>query len=129
MKYAAFVAAATVVIGGAVFASIEKVDGEGNALTTWDGIWWAVTTVTTVGYGDISPSTDGGRAIAMSIMLVGIGFVALLTAFIADRFIDQQRGAEAKEDLILSELREIRSRLDSLEADGESRPTEPLSPL
>ena len=118
MKYAAFVAAATVVIGGAVFASIEKVDGDGHALTTWDGIWWAVTTVTTVGYGDISPSTDGGRAIAMSIMLVGIGFVALLTAFIADRFIDQQRETEAKEDLILAELREIRFRLDFLETAG-----------
>ncbi|HEX7059434.1 MAG TPA: potassium channel family protein [Solirubrobacterales bacterium] len=120
MKYAAFVVAATVVVGGAVFASVEKVDNHGNALTTWDGVWWATTTVTTVGYGDIFPSTDGGRAIAMSIMLVGIGFVALLTAFIADRFINQQRETEAKEDLILAELREIRSRLDSLETRGEA---------
>jgi voltage-gated potassium channel len=115
MKYAALVVAGTVVLGGAIFASVEKVDGHGHALTTWDGIWWAVTTVTTVGYGDIYPRTDGGRIIAMSIMLAGIGFVALLTAFIADRFIHQAQATEGKEDLILAELREIRLRLDALD--------------
>lgn len=111
MKYAALVAAGTVVVGGAVFAAVEKE----QHLTTWDGIWWAVTTVTTVGYGDIYPKTDGGRIIAMAIMFVGIGFVALLTAFIADRFVHQQRQAAAKEDRILSELHEIRGRLEKLE--------------
>lgn len=111
MKYAALVAAGTVVVGGAVFSAVEKE----QHLTTWDGVWWAVTTVTTVGYGEIFPKTDGGRIIAMAIMLVGIGFVALLTAFIADRFVHQQKEVSAKEDQILSELREIRDRLESLE--------------
>jgi voltage-gated potassium channel len=49
-------------------------------VSAWDGVWWAVTTVSTVGYGDITPTTDGGRAIAITVMLVGIGFVAILTA-------------------------------------------------
>jgi voltage-gated potassium channel len=111
MKYAALVAAGTVVVGGAVFATVEKQ----QHLTTWDGIWWAITTVTTVGYGDVVPETDGGRIIAIAIMLVGIGFVALLTAFIADRFVYQQQAAVAKEDEILVELREIRKRLEALE--------------
>jgi voltage-gated potassium channel len=115
MKYAALVVAGTVVLGGAIFASVEKVDEHGHALTTWDGIWWAVTTVTTVGYGDIAPHTDGGRIIAMTIMLVGIGFVALLTAFIADRFIHQAQATESMEDQFLTELREIRLRLDALD--------------
>jgi voltage-gated potassium channel len=111
MKYAALVAAGTVVVGGPVFATVEKE----QHLTTWDGVWWAVTTVTTVGYGDIHPETDGGRVIAMAIMFVGIGFVALLTAFIADRFVHQQKEVAAKEDRILAELREIRDRLEGLE--------------
>lgn len=118
IRYAALVAAGTVLIGGAVFAEVET---EQN-LTTWDGIWWAATTVTTVGYGDISPTTDEGRAIAMTIMFAGIGFVALLTAFIADRFIHQQQKTQATEeevvaveDQILTELREIRERIEHLE--------------
>jgi voltage-gated potassium channel len=111
MKYAAMVALGTVIIGGAVFSSVE----ENQGITTWDGIWWAITTVTTVGYGDIVPHSTSGRIIGISIMVVGIGFVALLTAFIADRFINLSVEAEVKEDLILAELRAIHARLDALE--------------
>jgi voltage-gated potassium channel len=114
MKYAAVVALGTVIVGGAVFASVEEHQG----ITTWDGIWWAITTVTTVGYGDIVPDSTGGRIIGITIMLVGIGFVALLTAFIADRFINLGVETEAKEDLILAELRAINARLDELERRG-----------
>lgn len=116
MKYAAMVALGTIIVGGAVFAGVEQHQG----ISTWDGIWWAITTVTTVGYGEIYPHSTGGRIIAISIMLVGIGFVALLTAFIADRFINLSVEAEEKEDLILAELRAINARLDDLEA-GVSR--------
>ncbi len=114
IKYAALTAAGTVALGGAVVASLEKE----QHWTTWDGVWWAATTVTTVGYGDLKVETDGGRIIAMAIMLVGIGFVALLTAFIADRFVQGQREVGAKEDLILTELQEIRLRLENLESTG-----------
>lgn len=111
LKMAAVAAVTTIVLGGIVVASIESTSAE--PWTAWDGIWWAVTTVTTVGYGGLEPHTDSGRIIASVIMLVGIGFVALLTAFIADRFI---AGQEAKEDQILAELREIREKLERLEA-------------
>jgi voltage-gated potassium channel len=111
LKLAAVAAITTVILGGVIVASIETTTKD--PWTAWDGIWWAATTVTTVGYGGLEPHTDSGRIIASVIMLVGIGFVALLTAFIADRFI---AGQEEKEDLILSELREIRGRLERLEA-------------
>ena len=114
MKYAAMVAVGTVIVGGAVFSAVEQHQG----ITTWDGVWWAITTVTTVGYGDIVPESTGGRIIGITIMLVGIGFVALLTAFIADRFINLGVETEAKEDLILAELRAIHARLDELEGRG-----------
>jgi voltage-gated potassium channel len=115
MKYAAAVAVGTVIVGGAVFASVEETSRHAGPISTWDGIWWAISTVTTVGYGDIYPESTAGRIIAITIMLVGIGFVALLTAFIADRFINVQAETEAKEDLILAELRRISARLDALE--------------
>ena len=50
-------------------------------------MWWAIVTVTTVGYGDIVPKTDAGRVIDIIVMLGGIGFLAVLTAAIAQRFI------------------------------------------
>lgn len=112
MKYAALIAVGTVFVGGAVFAGVEK----DQALSSWDGVWWAITTVTTVGYGDIYPESEGGRIIGITIMLVGIGFVALLTAFIADRFITATGATEEKEDLILVELQKISDRLDRIEA-------------
>jgi voltage-gated potassium channel len=120
MRYAAMVAFATVIVGGVVFSSVE----EGHGVSTWDGVWWAVTTVTTVGYGEIPVESTAGRIIGITIMFVGIGFVALLTAFIADRFINVQIQTEQKEDLVLAELRAIRERLDQLEAGGE-RPASP----
>lgn len=111
IKIAALMAVATVVVGGVAVASIESNPQE--PWTAWDGIWWAVTTVTTVGYGGLEPETDSGRIIASAIMLVGIGFVALVTAFIADRFVASQK---ATDEQILSELREIRAKLERLEA-------------
>ena len=102
MKYAGVLAATTVIAGGAAFAAVEKDQG----LSSWDGIWWAVTTVTTVGYGDVYPETTSGRVMAMTIMAVGIGFVALLTAFVADRFIRKEvvEEVEEREDQILAKL-------------------------
>lgn len=113
IRYAAFLAVFLVLVGGMAYAAVEK----DQHLTNWDGIWWAVTTVTTVGYGDSFPVTDVGRAIAMAVMLVGIGFVALLTAYVADRFIKQDPGEEIEEtsELVLAELRGISARLEALE--------------
>ena len=69
----------------------------------------------------IAPDTDAGRVLAITIMLVGIGFVALVTAFVADRFIQRDvEDVEEKEDLILAELRRINDRLESLEAGSRS---------
>lgn len=111
IKIAGLAALTTIVLGGVAVASIESTARQ--PWTPWDGIWWAVTTVTTVGYGGLEPHTDSGRIIASAIMLVGIGFVALLTAFIADRFVASQK---ATDEQILTELREIRERLEQLEA-------------
>jgi voltage-gated potassium channel len=120
LRYVAVLALVTVLGGGAAFSAAE-----GRDLSAWDGVWWAMTTMTTVGYGDIYPDTDLGRVIAMAVMLVGIGFIAILTAALAERFVStqvRQETAEVVEDVeeaeatVLGELREITSRLQQLEA-------------
>jgi voltage-gated potassium channel len=118
LRYVALLALLTVLGGGAGFAAVEK------GSSTWDGVWWAVTTMTTVGYGDISPETVPGRVIGIAVMLVGIGFIAVLTGAVAQRFLASQideveRGVEEVEATdfeVLAELRQVRRRLDSLEA-------------
>ena len=113
VRDAAVLALLVVLGGGAAYASVES---EQN-MSTWDGVWWAITTVTTVGYGEFSPKTDGGRAIATIVMLVGIGFVALITAAAADRFIATagERDRQARE--LREELARLRDVTQALEAE------------
>ena len=55
-----------------------------------DALWWSIVTVTTVGYGDISPATTGGRIVAIAVMLLGIGILGVFTATIASMFIENR---------------------------------------
>jgi voltage-gated potassium channel len=57
----------------------------------WLGLWWAVQTVTTVGYGDVTPANDIGRVIAALVMLTGIGFLTVVTASITAVFVESAR--------------------------------------
>jgi voltage-gated potassium channel len=117
LRDATVLAAMTALGGGAAFAAVED-------RSTWDGVYWAITTMTTVGYGDLAPKTDGGRVIAILVMFVGIGFLTLVIRAIAQRFVETEvREVEevVGEELeatkaVLSELRTVVRRLQRLEA-------------
>lgn len=128
VRYAAILAALTAVGGGYAYSAVEH--AQDPPPSVWDGVWWAVSTMTTVGYGDESPVTTLGRIVAIALMLIGIGFVAILTGAIAERFLTQiEEVAEEAEEVaateveLLAELRAIRARLDQLEARSESGAT------
>jgi len=56
----------------------------------WDGVWWVLVTISTVGYGDIVPITSGGRIIAVLMMLFGIALLSVITATVASAFVTQK---------------------------------------
>src|SRR5262249_52879688 len=95
-----------------------------NFPTIGRGLWWAVQTVTTVGYGDVVPSTDFGRIVASVVMLTGIAFLAVLTAIVTATFIENaaRRVAGHTDDPTAAKLEEISTRLAALEVAVSSRP-------
>jgi voltage-gated potassium channel len=115
IRDAAILTCVAVLGGGAAFAAVEQKDN----LSAWDGVWWAIQTVTTVGYGNPRVTTDGGRIIAICLMVTGIGFVAVLTAAAAERFVrgrrEEEERARAERAAIAERLDEIIARLDTLE--------------
>ena len=79
-----------------------------------NALWWSFVTATTVGYGDVIPKTLGGRIIAIFLMIVGIGFVGLLTATIATFFLTNSKKQKNtyKNDIIDN----IKIRLDDFDS-------------
>ncbi|MFC6668837.1 ion channel [Marinobacterium aestuariivivens] len=81
-----------------------------------DGIWWAWVTVTTVGYGDLVPSTTEGRIFGALLILMGIGLFSMLTASFSALFIEQ--GEEAltrREQENLKRIGHLENRLERIE--------------
>jgi voltage-gated potassium channel len=92
----------TFMITTAAFAFFLFEKGQNpNIPTFWDALWWSIVTVTTVGYGDITPVTVGGRLVGAALMVGGMGVFATFTAMIATFLI---RRRERGERLIYEEL-------------------------
>jgi voltage-gated potassium channel len=84
--------------------------------TYGDALWWAVSTVSTVGYGDVVPQSTAGRIVGALLMLVGLGLIPLITSAVVSILVSQRsresREAEARDlALILERLERIEQRL------------------
>ena len=78
-----------------------------------DGIWWALVTITTVGYGDITPLTTVGRVVASSLMFLGLGLIATITAIVSAKFIQNFVDHHTNDD-VLEKLDEMQLELDEI---------------
>ncbi|NHC21579.1 two pore domain potassium channel family protein [Nocardioides sp. IC4_145] len=83
LVYVAAAAGMAVGLGALAVLDAEQDHPSANITTFGDALWWACTTVTTVGYGDRFPVTGEGRVVAVVLMLVGIGLVGAVTASVA----------------------------------------------
>jgi voltage-gated potassium channel len=90
-------ATGTLFIGAWAVLLFEENNNTGNIHSYPQALWWAIVTVTTVGYGDKYPVTGGGRFVATVLMLVGIGLIGVLTATVASVFMKEHTDA-AKEE-------------------------------
>jgi voltage-gated potassium channel len=113
------VTAAVVVVAGILIRALDHAEFS----NVWLGMWWAMQTVTTVGYGDIVPKHLTGRIVGAVVMLQGVAFVTVFTALITSIFVaraarERAADAEAREEIELSHLFErlgtLEQKLDTL---------------
>ena len=116
---------AAVVIG---IASVVITVGSGILMTVADhenypsigsGLWWAIQTTTTVGYGDSVPVTFAGRLVAALVMVFGIGFLTVITASITSTFVSRSHMQQERSHggtATVEQLRRLDERLERIEA-------------
>jgi voltage-gated potassium channel len=128
MAVVSAVTAVVVIVGALLVWSVEKSHPGTNIITFWDAVWWAMETITTVGYGDHHPTTALGRVVAGGLMIAGIAMVGVITAtvvtwFFAElewvknvrEFEEVEERTEVTLEEVLVELRRLHERLDRLE--------------
>jgi voltage-gated potassium channel len=110
-----------IVVAGGVAIRILDPD---EYSSIWLGMWWSLQTVTTVGYGDVTPESVPGRFVGALVMLQGIAFLAIVTAAItstfvaraqAERVADAHASEDLAEDRLDARLVDLSQRMDRVE--------------
>lgn len=99
---------------------------ESNIRTAGDAIWWSLTTITTVGYGDKYPVTTEGRIVAAVVMVIGVGLFGTLSGLVASLFLGEEESEIEKKELqILDEIRALRAEVAELRREKNAPSTPP----
>ena len=113
---AAYLIIAVWLLAVIAFGVIEHLLDDQTFPTVWLGMWWALQTVTTVGYGDVVPAGTAGRLIASVVLLGGLALLSVVTATITSAFVAHaQRNVRTESDEeLLDEVRELRAEVRRL---------------
>jgi len=107
-----------ILVGGLLVFLLEYKAIDAQITNFSDAIWWSISTVTTVGYGDIVPNTILGRIIGMLLMIIGIGamsaFISQISATLVEARFKRNDGTESLEDSLASEIKYRIDRIDTL---------------
>jgi len=119
--YLVFVTVALSLVAGFSMTLLDREDFPSFGV----GVWWAVQTISTVGYGDVVPHSTWGRVLGSLVILLGVTFLTFVTAIVTSLFVTTERDAAAEEERqrrtdelaeAMASLRRIEQRLDAIEA-------------
>ena len=124
---AAYLIGAFWAVAVVVFGVVERVVDPKTFHTVWLGMWWAIQTVTTVGYGDVVPDQTVGKVIAAFLMLGGLSLVAVVTAAVTSGFVSraENRRRLTGDDPVLQKLDQIGAELQSIRSELDRRAPAP----
>jgi voltage-gated potassium channel len=117
-RLAAGLVAAFWLVAIVVFGIVERLVDPETFDSIWLGMWWALQTVTTVGYGDVVPESTAGKLIASFLLLGGLSLFGVITGAITSLFVAQaqvsQRMRADLDDSVMDRLDELGAQLESL---------------
>lgn len=138
LRVVAAVTAVTAIAMGSSAAAVHTVESDApgaNIRTYADALWWAMETITTVGYGDLHPVTPAGRVVAGMLMVVGLALVGVITATVVTWFFteldlmrevrrieESEEKTEASLEIALQRIEAITERLDRWEQQRRNDP-------
>lgn len=116
---AAYVVGAFWAIAVVLFGVLERIVDPKTFHTVWLGMWWAVETVTTVGYGDIVPNQTLGKVMAGFLMLGGLSLLSVFTAAITSGFVARTQSAsrQSGQDPVMEKLEQLSAQLEAVKAE------------
>ncbi len=118
-RNAAYLIASFWLFAVVVFGVIERIADPKTFKTVWLGFWWAIQTVTTVGYGDIVPNQTSGKVMAAFLMLGGLSLLSIVTATITSSFVArrQQEALASGQDPVQNQLKQISDQLAAVDTE------------
>jgi voltage-gated potassium channel len=118
-RFAAYLIAAVWLVAVLAFGIVEHLIDRDTFPNVWLGMWWALQTVTTVGYGDIVPASTSGKVVASFLLLGGLSFLAVITGVVTSAFVTQAqaRRTAAGGDPVMMKLDDLSRELAAVRSE------------